>query len=63
MELGECGNKALGEDDLQKLHCSSLASSLDLFHQLARFGGAEARLTAAEALNNDLRLQFDQGSL
>ena len=52
--------EVLSEDDIQSRHCSVQAASIELFHRLARFGGRKARLTAAEALENDLATLFHQ---
>jgi hypothetical protein len=60
MAMGEADEDALSEDDLQSRHCSARTASLDLFHQLARFGGKEAQLATARDLDKDLAQQFQQ---
>jgi hypothetical protein len=61
MNLGVSEKKALGEDDIQILHCSCRSESLRLFHQLARFGGEASRQTFAENLDRELSQKFAQG--
>jgi hypothetical protein len=61
MNLGASEKKALGEDDIQSLHCSCRSESLRLFHQLARFGGDASRQTFAEILDRELSQKFAQG--
>jgi hypothetical protein len=60
MNLGASEKKALGEDDIQILHCSCRSESLRLFHQLARFGGEASRQTFAEILDRELSQKFEQ---
>ncbi len=62
MNLGASEKKALGEDDIQILHCSCRSESLRLFHQLARFGGDASRQTFAEILDRELSQKFEQES-
>ncbi len=63
MELGMTdGGRAVSEDDIQRLHCSSRSESIRLFHQLARFGGETTRLTSAAALDKELEQKFHEGS-